>query len=119
MSKSIRYTEARIKYWKTVNRKTLFWSKVDMPSLLGCWNWTGYKIRGYGHTRWNGRYQYAHRVSYQIAYGDIPEGLLVLHKCDNRSCVNPTHLYVGTHSDNMRDMIERGRGRNQYVSHYT
>lgn len=71
-----------------------------------CWFWHGATTGGYG--RYRGRY--AHRVSYAFFYGGIPPGMDVLHKCDQPSCVNPLHLFVGTDTDNMQDMIRKGRG---------
>ena len=102
-------------------RREKFWSRVIIENLLDCWVWTGGTVgRGYGYlSRGGPKLILAHRYVWEITYGPIPDGLCILHKCDNPPCVNPTHLYIGTHSDNMRDMIERGRGRNQYVSHYT
>ena len=79
-----------------------------------CWVWTGHlKPEGYGRIKINGRFEYAHRVSYVIHVGKIPKGLWVLHHCDNPNCVNPKHLYIGNHADNMRDRTTRGRGVNQ------
>lgn len=71
----------------------------------GCWNWTKSLRRGYGAMLKRS----AHRQSYEIFVGKIPENMFVLHKCDNRRCVNPNHLYIGDQEDNMRDMIERNR----------
>jgi len=92
-----------------------FWSKVDMSAGPdACWPWKGgvYKS-GYGTAYWHGRSgRRAHRVAYQVAFGDIPEKMLVLHKCDNTLCVNPNHLFLGTHQDNMNDMRVKGRARN-------
>ncbi len=77
----------------------------------GCHEWTSViRHDGYGSFWVSGRgKQMAHRVAYEIAHGPIPEGRLVLHRCDNRKCVNPVHLYLGSQKDNGRDMDERGR----------
>lgn len=76
----------------------------------GCWCWIG-KCNAYGYGRlWKGKTQYlAHRISYQVFNGPIPVGLLVRHNCDNRSCVNPSHLEIGTYKDNSKDMADRNR----------
>lgn len=80
----------------------------------GCWLWTvSLTDAGYGASFYriydNHR---AHRISYRHFVGDIPDGMSVCHKCDVRSCINPTHLYVGTHDQNMKDKKERGRFAN-------
>jgi len=79
-----------------------------MPS--GCWEWSGSTCtNGYGQFIIAGRYQMAHRVSWQLHYGPIPNDLNVLHRCDNRLCVNPKHLFLGTQQDNVHDMLRKGR----------
>ena len=76
----------------------------------GCWGWNGYVDRqGYGRLMIPGGPTRAHRLSYKFHCGEIPQGKYVLHRCDNRQCTNPEHLYVGDHAQNMVDKKERGR----------
>lgn len=89
----------------------LFWRHVRKSD--GCWEWQGNRNnRNYGMSWYHplGKKIPAHRVSWLLAHGEIPEGMCVLHKCDNRPCVRPDHLFLGTHSDNTRDMNAKGRG---------
>lgn len=80
----------------------------------GCWDWNG-STKGrkhpYGSLSFRGKYTTAHRASYEIHFGPIPEGLSVLHKCDNPTCSNPEHLFLGTYLDNKRDQIAKGRSK--------
>ena len=87
-----------------------FWSKVDPAPSECCWEWTAGKFtEGYGSFRLNTKMLKAHRVAYTLTKGEIPDGLIVRHTCDNRLCCNPDHLILGTHADNMTDMTERNR----------
>ncbi len=86
-------------------------SKVKINPETGCWEWTGgLDTLGYAPISFQNYLTKAHRLSWSIANGPIPDGLHVLHKCDVRHCVNPEHLFVGTHQDNMRDRDAKGRG---------
>lgn len=83
-------------------------------TLSGCREWQkALNNDGYGLIRNGAKIVSAHRLAYELANGPIPAGLLVRHTCDNRKCVNPDHLLVGTNQDNTRDMLERGRGHCQ------
>ncbi len=86
-----------------------FWTKVRKSD--GCWEWTGSGngIQGYGQVRIAGKCIQAHRRSWEMEFGPIPDGLFVLHRCDNRPCVRPSHLFLGTLSDNMHDCSRKGR----------
>ena len=86
------------------DQRTRFWEKIHRTN--NCCNWTAFKAHGYG--RFDG--MRAHRFAWEITYGAIPNGAFILHKCDNPSCVKPTHLFLGTQKDNMNDMILKGRG---------
>lgn len=88
-----------------------FWSRVDVGEDSSCWNWLGAKAdRGYGfYAPMPGVLLRAHRVAYALNNGGIDDELFVCHKCDNPSCCNPNHLFLGTPKDNMGDMISKGR----------
>jgi hypothetical protein len=81
------------------------------PAAGGCIEYTGYVDRetGYGQIGHNGRLKGVHRVSWELVNGPVPTGLLVRHDCDNKPCINPEHLRVGTHADNRADAVQRGR----------
>lgn len=87
-----------------------FESYVYYEPNTGCWLWGGCDHgRGYGRFYFDGVNHKAHRAAYLLLVGPVPQGRHVLHTCDVKSCVNPQHLYVGTHQDNMRDAVVRGR----------
>lgn len=84
--------------------------QIDRTDQSGCWLWIGPRTtKGYASTSWQGRFRQVHRMLWEREHGPVPAGLYVLHHCDVRHCVNPAHLYVGTQTDNMRDMVVRGR----------
>ena len=85
---------------------SIFWSRVQKSA--SCWTWNGCKTHdGYG--RYDSKTK-AHRASWMLEHGSIPAGMHVLHKCDNRSCVRPSHLFLGSHQENMKDRDIKGRG---------
>jgi len=91
------------------------WEKVDIRGKNDCWLWTGYtKSHGYGWVKHNGSGYLAHRVAWSSRSGRMPDfshGEIICHACDTPLCCNPNHLWVGTHADNTRDMMNKGRNK--------
>ena len=97
------------KVWK--NTPNNFWDQVE-PVDSGCYEWTGkLEKSGYGRVSWHGKKRLAHRIAMFLSgrLADLDTKLLVLHRCDNPKCCNPRHLFLGTHSDNTRDAVSKGR----------
>jgi len=95
-----------------------FWSKVDKRGPDECWPWKAGKVKGYGWFWANGKDIQAHRFVYELVVGPIPNGLNILHKCDNHPCCNPAHLWPGTDLDNARDCIAKGRAVHPCGDHH-
>lgn len=92
------------------NIKEDVWNGINKRGKNDCWEWFKSKFsNGYGSMRLDGRRAMPHRVIYELTYGSIPNKLCVLHSCDNRTCCNPDHLWLGTQADNMHDMKKKGR----------
>ena len=95
-----------------------FWDKVSKSTDYACWVWTGaHNSQGYGEL-WVGpgrRMVAAHRLSYRLHKGEFPNEVLVLHSCDNRRCVNPNHLFLGSYKDNTQDMMTKGRNKSRFA----
>lgn len=88
------------------------WSDNVFVNASGCHEYLGCRLpNGYSKVTVSGKTMLGHRAAWEATNGQIPTGMCVLHKCDNRSCINPGHLFVGTRHDNMQDMIRKGRQR--------
>jgi hypothetical protein len=99
-----------------------FWSRVAKKEPADCWEWQGHLTKGRGQFRpgsslKNTKRIYASRFAWTVTFGEIPEGKLVLHRCDNPKCCNPDHLFIGTHDDNIQDCISKGR-RSPLIGRY-
>lgn len=106
--KTILYNEEELK----IQQKDIirFYSKINIDYETGCWIWKcQQKDNGYGRFYFNGKYYTAHRFNYALTFGSIPKELFGCHMCDQKSCVNPYHIWMGTHEQNMKDMVNKKR----------
>jgi len=99
--------------WSHIHKGVSFLENNRLDPITGCWNWTGCRNNnGYGKMRYLDKNEYVHRLSahFYLKYA-LRSELKVLHRCDNPACFNPKHLFIGTHADNMRDCVAKGRHR--------
>ena len=97
-----------------------FWARVKKNEPGKCWPWDAPRSQdgNYGTMYVDGKHRMAHRIAWALTKGPIPSGLDVLHHCDNPPCCNPDHLFVGTRSDNMQDMVRKGRHKSPLTDKY-
>lgn len=96
--------------YTTPDLHTRFWNKVALTADDNqCWLWLAGITKGYGHLKINGKHYYAHRIAWMLPNYQIPDNMEICHSCDNPKCVNPKHLFIGTHQENVDDMHRKGR----------
>jgi hypothetical protein len=99
MNRNPRILGVQLRFWRELVHA------ADNPTADGCWEWNAGRVpAGYGTVKIGGKNRMTHRVAYEVLVGRIPPGMEVCHECDNPPCINPDHLWIGTHADNMRDM---------------
>jgi hypothetical protein len=89
--------------------------KIDKDPITECWNYTGGIKHGYGSIWYKGKGVFAHRISYMVHKGELKDGGMICHHCDNRQCVNPDHLYQGNALTNARDRVRRHKSRSYFA----
>jgi len=118
-----KFCSHQCQYKGQINNLKDVWKYIDIKGEDDCWEWLGHLVRGnYGSFGINKKYYRSHRLAYTETYGPIPEGMFILHKCNNPKCCNPKHLYAGTQKDNMEQCKNDGRvamGEKHYKSKLT